>query len=165
MENTHSGKCPVMHGANTAMGSNNMNFFWPNALNLDILHQHDTKVNPLGDFNYQEAVKTLDFAALKKDVIELMTNSQDWWPADWGHYGGLMIRLTWHAAGSYRTADGRGGAGTGNQRFAPLNSWPDNANLDKARRLLWPIKKNMGISSAGRICWPWRVRLLTKVWD
>lgn len=144
MENTHSGKCPVMHGANTAMGSNNMNFFWPNALNLDILHQHDTKVNPLGDFNYQEAVKTLDFAALKKDVIELMTNSQDWWPADWGHYGGLMIRLTWHAAGSYRTADGRGGAGTGNQRFAPLNSWPDNANLDKARRLLWPIKKKYG---------------------
>ncbi len=144
MENTHSGKCPVMHGANTAMGSNNMNFFWPNALNLDILHQHDTKVNPLGDFNYQEAVKTLDFAALKKDVIELMTNSQDWWQADWGHYGGLMIRLTWHAAGSYRTADGRGGAGTGNQRFAPLNSWPDNANLDKARRLLWPIKKKYG---------------------
>lgn len=144
MENTHSGKCPVMHGANTAMGSNNMNFFWPNALNLDILHQHDTKVNPLGDFNYQEAVKTLDFAALKKDVIELMTNSQDWWPADWGHYGGLMIRLTWHAAGSYRTADGRGGAGTGNQRFVPLNSWPDNANLDKARRLLWPIKKKYG---------------------
>lgn len=144
MENTHRGKCPVMHGANTAMGSNNMNFFWPNALNLDILHQHDTKVNPLGDFNYQEAVKTLDFAALKKDVIELMTNSQDWWPADWGHYGGLMIRLTWHAAGSYRTADGRGGAGTGNQRFAPLNSWPDNANLDKARRLLWPIKKKYG---------------------
>lgn len=144
MENTHSGKCPVMHGANTAMGSNNMNFFWPNALNLDILHQHDTKVNPLGDFNYQEAVKTLDFEALKKDVTELMTNSQDWWPADWGHYGGLMIRLTWHAAGSYRTADGRGGAGTGNQRFAPLNSWPDNANLDKARRLLWPIKKKYG---------------------
>ncbi len=144
MENNHSGKCPVMHGANTAMGSNNMNFFWPNALNLDILHQHDTKVSPLGDFNYQEAVKTLDFAALKKDVTELMTNSQDWWPADWGHYGGLMIRLTWHAAGSYRTADGRGGAGTGNQRFAPLNSWPDNANLDKARRLLWPIKKKYG---------------------
>lgn len=144
MENNHSGKCPVMHGGNTAMGSNNMNFFWPNALNLDILHQHDTKVNPLTDFNYQEAVKTLDFAALKKDVTDLMTNSQDWWPADWGHYGGLMIRLTWHAAGSYRTADGRGGAGTGNQRFAPLNSWPDNANLDKARRLLWPIKKKYG---------------------
>lgn len=144
MENTHSGKCPVMHGANTAMGSNNMNFFWPKALNLDILHQHDTKVNPLGTFDYQEAVKTLDFEALKKDVTALMTDSQDWWPADWGHYGGLMIRLTWHAAGSYRTADGRGGAGTGNQRFAPLNSWPDNANLDKARRLLWPIKKKYG---------------------
>ena len=144
MENTHGGKCPVMHGANTAMGSNNMNFFWPKALNLDILHQHDSKVNPLADFDYQEAVKTLDFDALKKDMIELMTQSQDWWPADWGHYGGLMIRLTWHAAGSYRTADGRGGAGTGNQRFAPLNSWPDNANLDKARRLLWPIKKKYG---------------------
>jgi len=144
MENNHTGKCPVMHGANTAMGSNNMNFFWPNALNLDILHQHDSKVNPLADFDYQEAVKTLDFDALKKDMIELMTQSQDWWPADWGHYGGLMIRLTWHAAGSYRTADGRGGAGTGNQRFAPLNSWPDNANLDKARRLLWPIKKKYG---------------------
>lgn len=144
MENNHSGKCPVMHGGNTAMGSNNMNFFWPNALNLDILHQHDSKVNPLANFNYQEAVKGLDFDALKKDMIELMTQSQDWWPADWGHYGGLMIRLTWHAAGSYRTADGRGGAGTGNQRFAPLNSWPDNANLDKARRLLWPIKKKYG---------------------
>lgn len=143
MENNHTGKCPVMHGANTAMGTSNMHF-WPNALNLDILHQHDTKVNPLGAFNYPEAVKALDFEALKKDVIELMTNSQDWWPADWGHYGGLMIRLTWHAAGSYRTADGRGGAGTGNQRFAPLNSWPDNANLDKARRLLWPIKKKYG---------------------
>lgn len=144
MENNHAGKCPVMHGGNTSMGSDNMNFFWPNALNLDILHQHDSKVNPLANFNYQEAVKGLDFDALKKDMIELMTQSQDWWPADWGHYGGLMIRLTWHAAGSYRTADGRGGAGTGNQRFAPLNSWPDNANLDKARRLLWPIKKKYG---------------------
>ena len=140
----NTGKCPVMHGANTAVGSNNMNFFWPNALNLDILHQHDSKVNPMAEFNYQEALKTLDFDGLKKDMIALMTNSQDWWPADWGHYGGLMIRLTWHAAGSYRTADGRGGAGTGNQRFAPLNSWPDNANLDKARRLLWPIKKKYG---------------------
>ncbi len=144
MENNHAGKCPVMHGGNTSMGSDSMNFFWPNALNLDILHQHDSKVNPLANFNYQEAVKGLDFDALKKDMIELMTQSQDWWPADWGHYGGLMIRLTWHAAGSYRTADGRGGAGTGNQRFAPLNSWPDNANLDKARRLLWPIKKKYG---------------------
>ncbi len=138
-----SGKCPVMHGANSSMGSSNMDF-WPNALNLDILHQHDTKVNPLGDFDYQEAVKALDFNALKADMKALMKDSQDWWPADWGHYGGLMIRLTWHAAGSYRTADGRGGAGTGNQRFAPLNSWPDNANLDKARRLLWPIKKKYG---------------------
>ena len=142
--NTSAGKCPVMHGANTAMNTSNMDF-WPNALNLDILHQHDSKVNPLGsDFDYQEAVKTLNFDELKKDLTALMTQSQDWWPADWGHYGGLMIRMTWHAAGSYRTADGRGGAGTGNQRFAPLNSWPDNANLDKARRLLWPIKKKYG---------------------
>jgi catalase-peroxidase len=119
--------------------------WWPNALNLDILHQHDTKTNPLGEnFNYVEELKTLDFKALEKDVTDLMTESQEWWPADWGHYGGLMIRMAWHAAGSYRTADGRGGGGTGNQRFAPLNSWPDNANLDKARRLLWPIKKKYG---------------------
>ena len=139
-----TGKCPVMHGANTATGKSNM-AWWPNALNLDILHQHDSKTNPLGkDFNYREEVKKLDVAALKKDLYALMTNSQDWWPADWGHYGGLMIRMAWHAAGSYRVADGRGGAGTGNQRFAPLNSWPDNANLDKARRLLWPIKKKYG---------------------
>ncbi|HEY6611018.1 MAG TPA: catalase/peroxidase HPI [Pseudomonas sp.] len=138
-----AGKCPVMHGANTATSSSNMNW-WPNALNLDILHQHDRKTNPLGDFNYREAVKQLDVAALKRDLQALMTDSQDWWPADWGHYGGLMIRLAWHAAGSYRVADGRGGAGTGNQRFAPLNSWPDNVNLDKARRLLWPIKKKYG---------------------
>nr|HPQ88409.1 catalase/peroxidase HPI [Gammaproteobacteria bacterium] len=124
--------------------------WWPNALNLDILHQHDTKTNPMGeDFNYQEEVKKLDFKALKQDLINLMTDSQDWWPADWGHYGGLMIRMSWHAAGSYRVADGRGGAGTGNQRFAPLNSWPDNANLDKARRLLWPIKKKYG----NRLSW------------
>ncbi len=126
--------------------------WWPNALNLDILHQHDTKTNPLGgDFNYAEELKKLDVNALKKDLTALMTDSQPWWPADWGHYGGLMIRLAWHAAGTYRVADGRGGAGTGNQRFAPLNSWPDNGNLDKARRLLWPIKKNTAIKSAGLI--------------
>ncbi|MEX1152932.1 catalase/peroxidase HPI [Parvibaculum sp.] len=141
-----SGKCPVMHGGATTltMGTSNMEW-WPNALNLDILHQHDSKTNPLGkDFNYREELKKLDVAALKKDLHALMTDSQDWWPADWGHYGGLMIRMAWHAAGSYRIADGRGGGGTGNQRFAPLNSWPDNVNLDKARRLLWPIKKKYG---------------------
>ena len=139
-----AGKCPVMHGGNTA-ASNSVMAWWPNALNLDILHQHDSKTNPLGpDFDYREELKKLDVAALKKDMTELMTNSQEWWPADWGHYGGLMIRMAWHAAGTYRIADGRGGAGTGNQRFAPLNSWPDNGNLDKARRLLWPIKKKYG---------------------
>lgn len=139
-----TGKCPVAHGAMTKIGSTN-NHWWPNALNLEILHQHDTKSNPLGvDFDYHEEVKKLDVVALKKDLHALMTDSQDWWPADWGHYGGLFIRLTWHAAGSYRNTDGRGGAGTGNQRFAPLNSWPDNGNLDKARRLLWPVKKKYG---------------------
>jgi catalase-peroxidase len=138
------GKCPVMHGGATETGMSNMEW-WPNALNLDILHQHDTKTNPMGEeFNYREEVRKLDVAALKQDLKALMTDSQAWWPADWGHYGGLMIRMAWHAAGSYRTADGRGGAGTGNQRFAPLNSWPDNANLDKARRLLWPIKQKYG---------------------
>ncbi|AUM00338.1 catalase/peroxidase HPI [Rhodocyclaceae bacterium] len=141
---TRSSKCPVMHGSNTSSDQSVM-AWWPKALNLDILHQHDSKTNPLDrDFNYREALKTLDVEALKKDLYTLMTDSQPWWPADWGHYGGLMIRMAWHAAGSYRVADGRGGANTGNQRFAPLNSWPDNANLDKARRLLWPIKKKYG---------------------
>ncbi len=138
-----AGKCPVMHGGNTEVKSSVMDW-WPNALNLDILHQHDTKTNPLAGFDYRDAVKTLDYAAVKGDLLALMTDSQDWWPADWGHYGGLMIRMAWHAAGSYRLADGRGGGGTGNQRFAPLNSWPDNASLDKARRLLWPVKKKYG---------------------
>jgi len=138
------GKCPVMHGA-ISTAETTVTEWWPKNLNLDILHQHDAKTDPMGtDFNYREEVKKLDFDALKKDLTELMTDSQDWWPADWGHYGGLMIRMSWHAAGTYRTADGRGGAGTGNQRFAPINSWPDNANLDKARRLLWPIKKKYG---------------------
>ncbi len=139
-----AGQCPVMHGAQTTAGSQTMQW-WPKALNLDILHQHDAKTNPMGaGFNYREELKKLDVAALKNDLKALMTDSQPWWPADWGHYGGLMIRMAWHSAGTYRIADGRGGAGTGNQRFAPLNSWPDNANLDKARRLLWPIKKKYG---------------------
>ncbi len=139
-----AGQCPVMHGGNTSTGMANMDW-WPNALNLSILHQHDCKTDPFSQaFDYREEVKKLDVAALKRDLAALMTDSQDWWPADWGHYGGLMIRMAWHAAGTYRVADGRGGAGTGNQRFAPINSWPDNANLDKARRLLWPIKKKYG---------------------
>lgn len=139
-----AGKCPVMHGGLTSTETS-VTDWWPKALNLDILHQHDNKVNPLDeDFNYREEVKKLDVEALKKDLHELMTDSQDWWPADWGHYGGLMIRMAWHAAGTYRIADGRGGGGTGNLRFAPLNSWPDNGNLDKARRLLWPVKKKYG---------------------
>jgi catalase-peroxidase len=138
------GKCPVVHGGNTNVSTSSMNW-WPNALNLDILSQHDTKTDPMSrGFNYREELKKLDVEALKRDLKGLMTDSQPWWPADWGHYGGLMIRMAWHAAGSYRIADGRGGAGTGNQRFAPLNSWPDNVNLDKARRLLWPIKKKYG---------------------
>ncbi|ODP97869.1 catalase/peroxidase HPI [Salinivibrio sp. SS2] len=141
---TSGGQCPVMHGSKTSEAMAHKTW-WPNALNLDILHQHDSKTSPFDDdFDYHAALKTLDIDALKKDVKALLTESQSWWPADWGHYGGLMIRMAWHSAGSYRIADGRGGGATGNQRFAPLNSWPDNANLDKARRLLWPIKKKYG---------------------
>ena len=147
MSKSTEGKCPVIHGSHTNAdntGTRNKDW-WPNQLNLSILHQHDTKSDPMGQsFDYREEFKSLDYQGLKDDLHELMTDSQEWWPADYGHYGGLFIRMTWHAAGTYRIMDGRGGGNTGNQRFAPLNSWPDNGNLDKARRLLWPIKKKYG---------------------
>ena len=144
MNNQGKGKCPIFHGGSTTKDSS-IDKWWPKSLNLDILHQHDSKSNPnSSNFDYREEVKKLDFEKLKNDMHEMMTSSVEWLHADWNHYGGLMIRMAWHAAGTYRISDGRGGAGTGNLRFAPLNSWPDNTNLDKARRLLWPIKKKYG---------------------
>ena len=139
-------KCPVIHGSNTKTAGSHSNVnWWPQQLNLNILHQHDKKTNPMEEgFNYKEEFEKIDYKALKQDLYDLMTDSQEWWPADYGHYGPFFVRLTWHAAGTYRIGDGRGGAGTGAQRFSPLNSWPDNGNLDKARRLLWPIKQKYG---------------------
>ncbi len=139
--------CPFHNGApeQSAIEGTKVDDWWPERLNIDILRQHSTKATPMDeDFDYAEAFKDLDYEALKQDLSDLMTDSKEWWPADWGHYGGLFIRMSWHAAGTYRVADGRGGAAGAQQRFAPLNSWPDNANLDKARRLLWPIKKKYG---------------------
>ena len=152
MDGNDTGKCPVMHGSSnpaSLRGRANRDW-WPNALNLSVLHQHTALSNPLGaSFDYRAEFQKLDLAAVKADINALMRDSQDWWPADWGHYGPLFIRMAWHSAGTYRTGDGRGGSSSGGQRFAPLNSWPDNGNLDKARRLLWPVKQKYG----NRLSW------------
>lgn len=162
-----SSTCPVMHGALTnhqTTGTTNQHW-WPNQLNLGILRRHDTKATPQAEkFDYREAFAKLDYASLKKDLSALMTDSQDWWPADYGHYGPLFIRMAWHAAGTYRIIDGRGGAASGAQRFAPLNSWPDNGNLDKARRLLWLVKKNTVMPFHGRTCLFWPVMSRLSPW-
>src|SRR3954447_22356955 len=158
-----TGKCPVMHG--TTRGNRE---WWPNQLNLTILHQNSSLSDPMGEaFDYAEEFKQLDLASVKKDLTALMTDSQEWWPADFGHYGGLFIRMAWHSAGTYRVGDGRGGAGAGQQRFAPLNSWPDNASLDKARRLLWPIKQKYGrqISWADLLVYTGNVAMETMGFD